>query len=251
MNLLLKKILVHAYRGGSGKTLVSINLAMTLVHSGKRVLLIETDAAMPSFEEIFTIKPKYSFNDFYEGKAKFEDLPCFLAEGIDVILCSPEFLPAQKIFSTDQTVHTSNLRLMMTGLNRLVEKYEYCILDSAPGWGYIQINNLLLTDILILLIRGSLSAVRGTNKLIQTVYLKAREVQQKNILVWNQIPQKAKMLPLINMWQQDVESNLFPIYKTFYIYNDNDLGYEVAMGNHILQEPSKFMQTIAEIANCI
>jgi MinD-like ATPase involved in chromosome partitioning or flagellar assembly len=46
----MDSILVHSYKGGAGKTIVSVNLANQLKEVyNKKILLIEIDFKMPSF----------------------------------------------------------------------------------------------------------------------------------------------------------------------------------------------------------
>ena len=55
----MKIILTHSYKGGSGKTLFSINVANVLAsHFEKRVLLIEADFSMAAFQSIFNEFPR-------------------------------------------------------------------------------------------------------------------------------------------------------------------------------------------------
>ena len=69
-----KFISLHSYKGGTGKTMISVNLSLELAKEHK-VLLIESDFWMPCFNHIFTYqKPKNYYNDFYNiEKIEFEN----------------------------------------------------------------------------------------------------------------------------------------------------------------------------------
>ncbi|MCX6644506.1 MAG: P-loop NTPase, partial [Candidatus Bathyarchaeota archaeon] len=43
-----KIIAVHSYKGGTGKTLLSVNLAATLAKNGKKVCIFDLDFRAPS-----------------------------------------------------------------------------------------------------------------------------------------------------------------------------------------------------------
>ena len=47
-----KIIAVHSYKGGTGKTLLSLNLAATLAKNGKKVALFDLDFRAPSLFSI-------------------------------------------------------------------------------------------------------------------------------------------------------------------------------------------------------
>ena len=149
----MKKILVHSYRGGSGKTLISLNLAKQLENSNKRVLLLETDAFMPSFESVFNFQTRYSLNDFYDGTIGISESIHKLNEHLSIITCKSKFDPNQSIFSTNQKVHSNVLRKILPALDKLNQNFDYLIIDSPPGWGYLQINNL--TNVLFSVFPGS------------------------------------------------------------------------------------------------
>jgi MinD-like ATPase involved in chromosome partitioning or flagellar assembly len=46
-------ITVHSYKGGTGKTLFSVNLAISLAKRGRKVCLLDLDFRAPSLNAIF------------------------------------------------------------------------------------------------------------------------------------------------------------------------------------------------------
>ena len=102
----MKKITVHSYRGGTGKSLISLNLALNLVKSNKRVLLIETDISMPSFVEILNIHPKYTFNDYYDGKCELSKTITKTIHGFSTICCTYNFSLEDNVFSREKSYHS-------------------------------------------------------------------------------------------------------------------------------------------------
>src|SRR5512136_2434967 len=60
-----KIIAVHSYKGGTGKTLLSVNLAATLAKQGKNVCLIDLDFRAPSLFAILKAEDSNKwFNDY-------------------------------------------------------------------------------------------------------------------------------------------------------------------------------------------
>lgn len=58
---------VHSYKGGTGKTLVSINLASIFASQGKNVCLVDLDLRAPSLDATFAADGKHWVNDFLDG----------------------------------------------------------------------------------------------------------------------------------------------------------------------------------------
>jgi MinD-like ATPase involved in chromosome partitioning or flagellar assembly len=53
----LSKILaVHSYKGGTGKTLLAINLAATFAKQGKKVCLFDLDFRAPSLSTLLRVE---------------------------------------------------------------------------------------------------------------------------------------------------------------------------------------------------
>src|SRR5512139_1443215 len=63
-----KIIAVHSYKGGTGKTLLSVNLAATFAKQGKRVCLFDLDFRAPSLATIFKAEGLECWlNDYLNG----------------------------------------------------------------------------------------------------------------------------------------------------------------------------------------
>ena len=68
-------VAVHSCRGGTGKTLISTNLAALLALKGKKNCLLATDFRAPSGLSLFgAVQPKYWLNDYLNGCCDTEDL---------------------------------------------------------------------------------------------------------------------------------------------------------------------------------
>ena len=66
-------IAVHSFKGGTGKTSISVNLAALLASSGKAACCLDWDFSGPSFHDIFEIPSidiPYYLNDFIAGECE-------------------------------------------------------------------------------------------------------------------------------------------------------------------------------------
>lgn len=69
-------ISVHSFRGGTGKSNTSANIASLIAASGKRVAIIDTDINSPGIHILFGVtedQVKFSLNDYLWGKCEIKD----------------------------------------------------------------------------------------------------------------------------------------------------------------------------------
>jgi MinD-like ATPase involved in chromosome partitioning or flagellar assembly len=53
-----KVVSIHSYRGGTGKSNFSANLATTVALQGKRVGVVDTDIQSPGIHNLFGLEPE-------------------------------------------------------------------------------------------------------------------------------------------------------------------------------------------------
>src|SRR6266436_1297596 len=67
---------IHSYRGGTGKSNLTANLATTVALAGRRVAIVDTDIQSPGIHVIFGLDDKHvtrSLNDFLWGRCAIEE----------------------------------------------------------------------------------------------------------------------------------------------------------------------------------
>ena len=166
----MEKILVHSYKGGTGKTTVAVNIASMLSHDNK-ILLIENDFMMPSFFNIFQHEPDVYFNDYLNSNVKFNEVIQYEIEpNLDVVFTNKKFDPNEKVMSSDQEWFLSILKQMMEDFKTLEDNYDYVIFDTPPGWHLVVVNLIALSNKAILLLRPNSYEVNGTKMLLEVLY---------------------------------------------------------------------------------
>ena len=67
-------IAIHSHKGGTGKTLVAMNLATLLAKRGKRVVVLDFDLNAPSLQTYAPNRNESTINDMLLNNADAEDV---------------------------------------------------------------------------------------------------------------------------------------------------------------------------------
>ena len=139
-----KRILITSSIKGDGKSFVSVNLAVSMSRSGKRVALLEMDLHQPRISEIFDIPKCEGITDYLMGKATEES-----------IILEEKKYPGLFIIPTGYLTEDANELLNNGRLDDLMTyldaRFDYIIIDTAPliastdGYIIAPYCNLLLT----------------------------------------------------------------------------------------------------------
>ena len=120
-----RKILITSAIPNEGKSSVAINLALSLVQSGKRVLLVDADLRNPSLHRYLNVKrdAERGLSVALMGNVTMEDSIIETVLGMDVIPGGPiPPNPAELVGS----------KTMGELLDAALENYDYVICDAPP-----------------------------------------------------------------------------------------------------------------------
>ena len=100
-------VTLHSYKGGTGKTLLSVNLAMIFADKGKKVCLLDLDLRAPSLNSTFRNSKKYWINDYLNRACEIDGIltdstPKYIKEGqLLVGLADPSTVASRVMSSKD------------------------------------------------------------------------------------------------------------------------------------------------------
>jgi capsular exopolysaccharide synthesis family protein len=119
-----RRLLVTSPSPQEGKSTVSINLAITMVQSGSRVVLVDTDMRRPRLHKSFGIQSGAGVTTAILGEASLEQVVhASEMPGLDVIPCGP--VPP----NPTELLHTDRFKRFIEALS---ERYDRVIFDSPP-----------------------------------------------------------------------------------------------------------------------
>jgi MinD-like ATPase involved in chromosome partitioning or flagellar assembly len=174
-----KIIAIHSYKGGTGKTLLSINLAAMFAKHGKRVCLFDLDFRAPSLATLLKIdKAEFWLNDYLNGICDINKVLVDLSDRIDnggqlvVGLANPSTEAIRDMSAKDRKWEMHALgRLLALKTSLLGEKgFNYLICDTSPGLQYSSINAIVSADLVLVATTFDRSDVDGTKRMLRELY---------------------------------------------------------------------------------
>ena len=191
--ILSKIVAVHSYKGGTGKTLLSVNLAAAFAKRGKRVCLFDLDFRAPS---LFTIlkaeKVECWFNDYLNGTCEIDKVLTDLSDRLQengkffVGLANPATEAIRDMSSKDRKWEMRALGRLLALRNALLDdkEFDYLIFDTSPGLQYSSINAIVTADLVVVATTFDRSDVDGTRRMLEELY---NLFEKKTALVLNKV----------------------------------------------------------------
>ena len=188
-----KIIAVHSYKGGTGKTLLSVNLAATLAKLGKKVALFDLDFRAPSLFSILKVENvECWFNDYLNSVCEAEkvlvDLSARVAGGGKLFagFANPSTEAIRDMSAKDRKWEMRALgRLLALRETLLVDqRFDYLLFDTSPGLQYSSINAIVAADFVVVATTADRSDVDGTKRMLAELY---NLFEKKTGLVLNKV----------------------------------------------------------------
>jgi MinD-like ATPase involved in chromosome partitioning or flagellar assembly len=186
-------IALHSYKGGTGKTLLSVNLATLFAKMGKKVCLMDLDLRAPSIHSIFKNRTSYWVNDYLSKACKIENVlsDCTskdMAKGkLFVGLANPSTEAIRDMEAKDRKWEMEALGRLFALKTTLLKdmQFDYVFFDTSPGLQYSAINAIVSADIALVVMSTDRSDVEGTQRMIRDLY---ELFEKKTGIIINKIP---------------------------------------------------------------
>ncbi len=202
-----KIISIHSFRGGTGKSNTTANLAAVLAAHGQRVGVIDTDIQSPGIHILFGLSGdeiSLALNDFLWHGREIKDVALDVTEKQNAALPGKIFLIPS---STKPGEITRVLRegydaqRLTRGLRQLVDELQLdtLIIDTHPGLNEETLLSLVISHTLIIVMRPDQQDYEGTGITVQV----AKELQvPRLLLVVNNTPATLDLAVVKNKVEQ-------------------------------------------------
>ncbi|HEY4721294.1 MAG TPA: MinD/ParA family protein [Anaerolineae bacterium] len=193
-----KIISTHSFRGGTGKSNTTANLAVLVARAGHRVGVIDTDIQSPGIHVIFQLaesRVKRALNDYLWGKCAIEEAAYDVTES--AIGAFDEAADRPRIFLIPSSLNVGEIGRILKegydvaklndGFQRLVQdlKLDYLFIDTHPGVNEETLLSIAISDILLLIMRPDSQDFQGT---AVTAELARRLEIPEMLMVINKVP---------------------------------------------------------------
>lgn len=119
-----KIIQITSPNQGDGKSLLAVNLAVSIAQSGKRVLLVDADLRRPNVDKLLGVSNSVGFASVLGGLADVNEAICdTVVPGLSVIPCG-ELPPNPSELLTAPRLHEA--------LEWMRDHYDYVVVDTPP-----------------------------------------------------------------------------------------------------------------------
>lgn len=163
-----KIIAIANQKGGVGKTTTSINLAASLAHFGKKVLLVDADPQANASSGL-GIDVKNMSKTIYEcliDNVAAKD--AILETSIKNLYVMPSHIDL--VGAEIEMLNLENReKVMFNLLAPMKEHYDFILIDCSPSLGLITVNALTAADSVIIPVQSEYFALEGISKLLNTI----------------------------------------------------------------------------------
>jgi len=245
-----RTIAIHSYKGGTGKTQISVNLALIWAIKGFNVCLLDYDFRAPSVGTLFGIENlSLWINDYLMGRCEIDQGLVDVSPKLNTVgklllgLADPSIQAVSEAIGQNEKVQLGSLRRTIDAQEVLPRKFgvDYIIIDTSPGTQYSSLNALFASDILLIVLKRDRADMTGTARMLEEVY--SRSPGEKRILV-NMVPPELDL----GRVKAEVEERLkVPVIGTIPCYCD----FSIAGGESLfaLERPKHgFVETLREIS---
>lgn len=184
---------IHSFRGGTGKSNTTANVATLLAAEGRRVGVIDTDIQSPGIHVLFRLDEdhmNYSLNDYLWGNCDIEQAAYNVTERLSKPINGQVFLVPSSIKAGEiaRVLREGyDVGLLNDGFHRLLEALELDVLmiDTHPGMNEETLLSIAISDTLVIIMRPDQQDYQGTGV---TVEIARRLDVPRLLMVINKMP---------------------------------------------------------------
>jgi septum site-determining protein MinD len=188
-----KIISIHSFRGGTGKSNMTANVATLLAADGQRIGVVDTDIQSPGIHVLFGMSQETmtrSLNDYLWGRCEIGAAAYDVTSSLDERLAGRVFLIPSSSNPSDiaRVMHDGyDVSLLNEGVRSLMRELELdaLIIDTHPGLNEETLLSIAICEALAIVMRPDQQDYEGTSVAVSV----ARKLRvPRMVLVVNNTP---------------------------------------------------------------
>ena len=188
-----KIISVHSFRGGTGKSNTTANVATLLAAEGRRVGVVDTDIQSPGIHVLFGLDESgigHSLNDYLWGRCTIKQTAHEVTANVGGnikgnIFLIPSSIKAGEIARVIREGYDPGL--LNDGFHSIIEDLDLDVLmiDTHPGLNEETLLSIAISDVLCIILRPDSQDYQGTGVTVEV----ARKLDVPHLyLIVNKLP---------------------------------------------------------------
>lgn len=184
-----KIVSIHSFRGGTGKSNITANVAAAIAQMGHRVGIVDTDIQSPGIHALFGFdesKLNYSLNDYLWGRCSIKSTAYDMSS-----ILPKNGKPTGKIYLIPSSLKVGEIArilregydvdLLNEGFQELLDQLQldYLFIDTHPGINEETLLSIAISDVLMIILRPDRQDFQGTAVTVDI----ARKLQVPNLFL--------------------------------------------------------------------
>lgn len=188
-----KIISIHSFRGGTGKSNTTANIATLLAMSGQRVGVVDTDISSPGIHVLFGVNVDemgFTLNDYLWGKCTIDQATHDMSDKLGQPIKGKLFLipSSMKPGEISRVLKEGyDVSILNDGFNKIIEdlKLDALMIDTHPGLNEETLLSIAISDALVIIMRPDSQDYQGTSVTVDV----ARKLDVPRLLLMiNKVP---------------------------------------------------------------
>ena len=171
-----KIVSIHSFRGGTGKSNTTANLAAQIALAGKRVGVVDTDIQSPGIHVLFGLDDEsmgHTLNEFLRNECTIEQVAYPIGDNTGVAVGRMK-LSEKNLWLIPSSIKGSEITKIVKdsfdpnklnqGMQELMKSMnlDYLFIDTHPGLNEETLLSISVSDVLIIILRPDQQDFQGT-----------------------------------------------------------------------------------------
>jgi len=206
-------ISVHSFRGGTGKSNTTANLAALLAAQGLQVGVVDTDILSPGIHVLFGLEEDdmlHSLNDYLWGKCEIRDAALDVTDRLSSPVSGRVYLipSSMKAGEIGRVLREGyDVGLLNDGFQDLISQLnlDVLLIDTHPGLNEETLLSIAISNALVIIMRPDQQDYQGTSVTVEV----ARKLGVPLLLlVVNKVPQAFDFVAVKERVEQTYEAEV-------------------------------------------